>query len=161
MLVVDNLTKRFGGLTAVDGCSFEIAEGSITGLFSVLVEGDDMNEPVSDAVRGILDGHIALSRVLATANHFPAVDILESVSRLTRTLLNSEELEAVSAARDSLALYRRNEDLLNIGAYAPNTNPKLDLAIKRYDTLNQFLRQTFTESEERDASFDKLRKALG
>lgn len=134
--------------------------GSITALYTILVEGDDMNEPVSDAVRGILDGHITLSRVLATANHFPAVDILESVSRLTRTLLSSEEIEAVSAARDSLALYRRNEDLINIGAYVPNTNPKLDIAIKRYDTLNQFLRQPFTELESREASFAKLKEAL-
>jgi len=134
--------------------------GSITALYTVLVEGDDMNEPVADAVRGILDGHIALSRDLATANHFPAVDILESVSRLTRAILTPEEIALVSAARDSMALYRRNEDLINIGAYTPKTNPKLDLAIKRHDPLNDFLRQSYEELEARETGFAKLQKAL-
>jgi flagellum-specific ATP synthase len=119
--------------------------GSITGLFTVLVEADDMNDPIADATRSILDGHIVLTRELATQNHYPAIDVLESVSRLTRDLLRSEQLSLVVAAREHLAVYRKNQDLINIGAYPAGTNPAIDQAIRLNGPLNRFLRQTVTE----------------
>ena len=91
--------------------------GAITAIYTVLVEGDDMNEPVADAVRGFLDGHIVLSRKLANANHFPAVDVLRSVSRLDRAVCTQEEIDMISEARDLLSVYHQNEDLINVGAY--------------------------------------------
>src|SRR5882762_6485918 len=97
--------------------------GSITGLFTVLVEADDMNDPIADAVRSILDGHIVLTRELATQNHYPAIDVLESVSRLSRDLTTPEQQVLASRARESMAIYRKNQDLINIGAYPPGTNP--------------------------------------
>jgi flagellum-specific ATP synthase len=115
--------------------------GSITGLFTVLVEADDMNDPIADAVRSILDGHIVLSRQMAAQNHYPAIDILESVSRLVRDLLNPQQLDLSSRSRESLAIYRKNEDLINIGAYPAGTNPAIDLAIRMNEPLNQFLIQ--------------------
>jgi flagellum-specific ATP synthase len=115
--------------------------GSITGLFTVLVEADDMNDPVADAVRSILDGHIVLTRELATQNHYPAVDVLESVSRLTRDLTSPEQQELVSRAREALAIYRKNQDLINIGAYPAGTNPAIDLGIHLNGPLTSFLRQ--------------------
>jgi flagellum-specific ATP synthase len=119
--------------------------GSITAFYTVLVEGDDLNEPIADATRGILDGHIVLSRALATANHFPAIDVLESVSRLTRDLSSPAELETAARARDLMALYRKNEDLLTLGAYSKGSNPKLDLAISRQEGITQFLRQRYDD----------------
>lgn len=136
-------------------------EGSITALYTVLVEGDDMNEPIADTVRGILDGHIVLSRELATANHFPAIDILESVSRLNRTLLSPEEMDHTSQVRDSLALYRRNEDLINIGAYAPQSNPRLDKAIAQYERVMPLLKQSYDDLTHRDESFKMLTGVIG
>ncbi|MEI6714528.1 MAG: FliI/YscN family ATPase [Verrucomicrobiota bacterium] len=130
--------------------------GSITAFYTVLVEGDDMNEPIADAVRGILDGHIVLTRALATANHFPAIDVLESVSRLNRDLCSQSELEVAARARDLLALYRRNEDLITIGAYNRGGNPKLDQAIERYDPLNSFLRQPMEEKATREDAWEKM-----
>lgn len=115
--------------------------GAITGLFTVLVEGDDMNEPVADAVRSILDGHIVLSRDLATQNHYPAIDVLESVSRLTRDLLDAKQLQLAGKAREHLAVYRKNSDLISIGAYAAGSNPNVDAAIRLNEPLNRFLRQ--------------------
>jgi flagellum-specific ATP synthase len=135
-------------------------KGSITAIYTVLVEGDDMNEPVADATRGILDGHIVLSRNLATANHYPAVDVLESVSRLIRNVCNEEQQNMVSQARDLLALYRRNEDLINIGAYAKGSNPKIDLAIRKFDVINQFLRQHQNDLVKREQSFASLKTSL-
>lgn len=120
--------------------------GSITAFYTVLVEGDDMNEPIADAVRGILDGHIILTRSLATANHFPAIDVLESVSRLIRDLATPEEYALASQARDLMALYRRNEDLITIGAYAKGANPKLDLAIAVQEAMGPFLRQSYEDA---------------
>ena len=115
--------------------------GAITALYTVLVEGDDMNEPVADTVRGILDGHVVLSRALAHANHYPAIDILESISRLGREVAPKAVLEAAAAAREHLALYRRNEDLINIGAYTKGSNPALDRAIRVHGPLQDYLRQ--------------------
>ena len=115
--------------------------GSITGLFTVLVEADDMNDPIADATRSILDGHLVLTRELATQNHYPAIDVLESVSRLSRDLLASDQLELVARAREHLAVYRRNQDLINIGAYPAGTSPTIDEAIRLHEPLRVFLRQ--------------------
>jgi flagellum-specific ATP synthase len=115
--------------------------GTITGLFTVLVEADDMNEPVADAVRSILDGHLVLSRELATQNHYPAIDVLESVSRLTRELLTPEQLSLTGRAREHMAVYRKNQDLIHIGAYPAGSSPVIDEAIARQDLLRSFLRQ--------------------
>ena len=121
------------------------AAGSITGLYTVLVEGDDMNEPIADAVRGILDGHIVLSRELAHQNHYPAIDILASVSRLMVELGEKEHLKAAGELRSVLAIYRDNQDLINIGAYSPGSNPQLDKAIGMIQAINDFLRQGIDE----------------
>jgi flagellum-specific ATP synthase len=116
-------------------------KGSITGLFTVLVEADDMNDPIADAVRSILDGHIVLTRELATQNHYPAIDVLESVSRLTRDLTSPEQQKLAAQAREALATHRRNQDLINIGAYPPGTNPAIDLSIQLHEPLKGFLQQ--------------------
>jgi FliI/YscN family ATPase len=116
-------------------------KGSITGLFTVLVEGDDFNEPICDAVRGLLDGHIILSRELGAAGHYPAIDILQSVSRLASKISTREQTAAARAVREALAEYRRAEDLIQLGAYAAGSNPKLDAAIRAQPQLIEFLRQ--------------------
>jgi flagellum-specific ATP synthase len=134
--------------------------GAITALYTVLVEGDDMNEPVADAVRGILDGHLVLSRQLAHFNHYPAIDVLESVSRLTRDICTPEEVEAAARAREHLALYRKNEDLVSIGAYQKGANAALDLAVSLQDPLRKFLRQGVNELTPRKESFQQLRKII-
>lgn len=115
--------------------------GSITAFFTVLVDGDDFNEPISDAVRGILDGHIILSRSLAAANHFPAVDVLNSVSRLMPDITSEEHCSLAGKFRDLLASYRQAEDLINIGAYVAGSNPRVDEAIAAYPEIVNFLRQ--------------------
>ena len=115
-----------------------------------------MNEPVADAVRGILDGHIVLSRALATHNHYPAIDVLESVSRLVRDISSPSELELAGEARDLLALYRKQEDLITIGAYTKGSNPKVDLAIEKNEPLMQFLRQKVEEKFTRAESYQQI-----
>jgi flagellum-specific ATP synthase len=135
-------------------------KGDITGLFTVLVEADDMNDPIADAVRSILDGHIVLSRELATQNHYPSIDVLESVSRLNRDLLAPAQLETVAAARDHLAVYRRNQDLINIGAYPPGSNPTIDQAIALHEPLNRFLRQGVNERFAAVESWSLLNQTL-
>jgi flagellum-specific ATP synthase len=134
--------------------------GSITALYTVLVEGDDLNEPVTDAVRGILDGHIVLSRALAHFNHYPAIDVLESVSRLSRDICTPEELELAARAREHLALYRKNEDLVAIGAYQKGASPALDQAIALHEPLRQFLRQGVMELTARDDAFARLKQII-
>ena len=134
--------------------------GAITSIYTVLVEGDDMNEPVADAVRGFLDGHIVLSRKLANANHFPAVDVLSSVSRLDRSVCNEEELSLISHARDLLSTYHQNEDMINVGAYVKNSNPKIDLAIDKFTGIQDFLRQKFDFLAKRENAFSELRNVL-
>lgn len=119
--------------------------GSITGLFTVLVEADDMNEPIADAVRSILDGHVVLTRELATQNHYPAIDVLESVSRLARDLGTAAQLEAAARAREALAVYRKNQDLIQIGAYPAGSNPAIDQAIRLHQPMKRFLRQAVNE----------------
>lgn len=119
--------------------------GSITGLFTVLVEADDMNDPIADAVRSILDGHIVLSRELATENHYPAIDILESVSRLDRDLSTQPQLELAGRGREAMAVYRKNQDLINIGAYPAGSSPVIDRAIRLHQPISKFLRQAVSE----------------
>jgi flagellum-specific ATP synthase len=119
--------------------------GTITALYTVLVDGDDMNEPVADAVRAILDGHIVLSRKLASANQFPAVDVLASVSRVMPDVVTPEHFQAASKVRDMMATYREAEDLINIGAYVAGSNPRVDLAIARFETIRSFMRQGIYE----------------
>jgi flagellum-specific ATP synthase len=115
--------------------------GSITGLYTVLVEGDDFNEPISDAARSILDGHICLSRELANRNHYPAIDILQSVSRVMMDIADEEQRRMASAVLNTLATFKKAEDLINIGAYVPRSNPEIDAAIAMIDRVNAFLRQ--------------------
>jgi len=117
------------------------ANGSITGFFTVLVEGDDFNEPICDAVRAILDGHIILSRELGAMGHYPAIDILNSVSRLASKVATPEQREAARKIREALASYQQSEDLINLGAYASGSNTRLDSAIRLRPNLMQFLRQ--------------------
>lgn len=116
-------------------------KGSITAFYTVLVDGDDFNEPISDAVRGILDGHIILSRSLASSNHYPAIDILGSLSRLMAEIVPKEQSAAAGELRNILATYKNSEDLINIGAYVKGSNSSIDRAIKYIDALESFLRQ--------------------
>jgi len=115
--------------------------GSMTGFFTVLVEGDDFNEPICDAARAILDGHIILSRELGARGHYPAIDILNSVSRLASRIAAPEQREAARRVRETLAEYQRSEDLINLGAYAAGSNARLDSAIRLRPKLMEFLRQ--------------------
>lgn len=121
--------------------------GSITGIYSVLVEGDDMNEPVSDTVRGILDGHIVLSRALASRNHYPAVDVLGSVSRVMPHVTDKNHQAAASRVRELLSVYADAEDLINIGAYKEGSNPRIDWALRYLEPVNRFLRQGVDEGQ--------------
>ena len=134
--------------------------GAITAIYTVLVEGDDMNEPVADAVRGFLDGHIVLNRRLANANHFPAVDVLQSVSRLDRAVCTKAEIEIISEARDLLSIYEQNEDLINVGAYVKNSNSKIDRAIEKFDRIDSFLKQSYDQVSTRESSFNQLSEIL-
>ena len=127
-------------------------KGSITAFYTVLVDGDDFNEPIADTVRGILDGHIVLSRQLAHKNHYPAIDILNSVSRLMKEISEEKHNEAASYARDILAIYKEAEDLINIGAYEKGSNEKIDMSIKYIDTVNKYLKQGVNESTSFDVS---------
>jgi flagellum-specific ATP synthase len=119
--------------------------GSITGLYTVLVEGDDMNEPVADAARSILDGHCVLSRDLAHLGHYPAVDVLESVSRLANEITSADVRAAAAALRETLAVYHAKEDLISIGAYPPGSDPRVDYAIAKRPAVEAFLRQAVAE----------------
>jgi flagellum-specific ATP synthase len=115
--------------------------GSITGLYSVLVEGDDLNEPVTDAVRGIVDGHIALNRNLAALNLYPAIDIAQSISRVMIDIASPEHMAAANRFRSILATYEEARDLIDIGAYKKGSNPRIDEAIALIDNCYSFLRQ--------------------
>lgn len=130
--------------------------GSITGLYTVLVEGDDFNEPISDAARSHLDGHITLSRSLAAKNHYPAIDILESISRLMIDIVDGTQRERANDVIDIMATYRKAEDLINIGAYVEGSNPDIDRAIGMIDRVNAFLRQDMADT----IDFEKSRQDL-
>ena len=116
-------------------------KGSITALYTVLVDGDDMNEPIADTVRGILDGHVVLSRAIANKNHYPAIDVLASVSRVMSSIMPKEHMLKVGKIRDLLATYKDSEDLISIGAYVRGSSKKVDMAIEKNDEINDFLKQ--------------------
>lgn len=132
-------------------------EGSITGLYTVLVEEDDMNDPIADAVRSILDGHIVLSRELASQNHFPAIDILHSISRTMIDVVGTDHINHTRRLREVLAIYKKAEDLINIGAYKKGNNPRIDYAIQMIDRINSFLRQGINEKVDFENSVKGLR----
>ena len=133
-------------------------KGSITGIYTVLVEGGDMDEPITDAIRAISDGHIQLSRELAARNHYPAIDILSSISRVMNKVVSREHRIVASHLRDLLSAYRETEDLINVGAYAKGTNPRVDKALKIYEELIGFLKQSQDEEEFLDLNsvFERL-----
>jgi flagellum-specific ATP synthase len=131
--------------------------GTITGLYTILVEGDDFNEPITDAVRSILDGHIMLSRQLASQNHYPAIDILNSVSRLVIDLVPREYLEKAGSFKRILATYQEARDLIEVGAYKAGTSARIDEAIAMIDKCNAFLQQRVEES----FAYDDVRELLG
>jgi flagellum-specific ATP synthase len=135
-------------------------QGSITGLYTVLVDGDDLTEPVADSVRSILDGHIVLSRDLAARNHYPAIDVLNSTSRVMRDITTSRHLELSGRARSILATHAEAEDLINIGAYMKGSNPKIDYAISKIEYINKFLRQNFDETTSFKQTIEELGRIL-
>ena len=134
--------------------------GTITGLYTVLVEGDDTNEPIADAVRSILDGHIVLSRDLATQNHYPAIDVLGSISRVMADIISPEHRQKANQLKSLLAIYRKAEDLINIGAYVSGSNSNIDQAIKMIDGINDYLRQDISETVGFQESIDQLYNLL-
>ncbi|GAB1398672.1 hypothetical protein MASR2M79_16170 [Aminivibrio sp.] len=119
--------------------------GSITGVYTVLVEGDDMNEPVADTVRGVLDGHVILSRKIAARNFYPAVDVLESISRVMPSIVSKDHIDAAGKIRELLAVYGESEDLIGIGAYKRGTSPRVDWALEHLEDVREFLRQSVDE----------------
>jgi flagellum-specific ATP synthase len=135
-------------------------KGSITGVYTVLVEGDDTNEPISDTVRGIIDGHIILSRKVAARNHYPAIEILESVSRLMSEIADKEQRDAAAKMRNLLSVYYANFDLVSIGAYKRGSNPKLDEALRKIDKINGFLQQATDESFEYEETVKLLSEVV-
>jgi len=150
----------FADLPALcERCGTAPSGGSITALFTVLVEGDDLNEPISDTLRATLDGHIALSRVLAQQAHFPAIDVLKSTSRLMRELVPAEMLELTTRAVKRLALLDRNRQMIDIGAYERGSNPELDEALRVEAALNAFLQQS-AGGVARQQGLDQLATAL-
>ena len=131
-------------------------KGSITAFYTVLMEGDDINDPIVDTVRGITDGHIFLSRKVAEANHYPAIDVLGSISRLMTSITSEEHKEAAAKMRKILALYRENKDLIDVGMYQQGTNPKLDIAIEMMPQINAFLQQKTSDSVNMQNTIDTL-----
>jgi flagellum-specific ATP synthase len=138
--------------------NFEV--GSITGIYTVLVEGDDMNEPVADTVRGILDGHIVLSRALAMKNHYPAIDVLKSISRLMPEVAPPEQMELAGKMRNLMATYENYADLISIGAYKAGSNPEVDMAIKYHEPIEAFLKQRVSEHFDEKQMFEQMKATL-
>ena len=130
--------------------------GSITGLYTVLVDGDDFNEPITDTARGILDGHIILTRKLANRNHYPAIDVLQSISRVMSSIITKEHQKLAGKCKMLLATYNDAEDLINIGAYRAGSNKDIDLAISKINDINRFLTQDVYEK----FTFDETVKML-
>lgn len=135
-------------------------KGSITGLYTVLVEGDDMNDPIADAVRSILDGHIVLSRKLASVGHYPAVDVLQSISRVMIDVVSKQHLSNANKIKEILATYEESEDLLNIGAYVKGSNPRIDYAITMIDQLYEYQKQELFEKASLDESVTRIEEIL-
>ncbi len=134
--------------------------GSITGLYTVLVDGDDFNEPITDTARGILDGHIILTRKLANKNHYPAIDVLQSISRVMSSIITKDHKKLAGKCKMLLATYNEAEDLINIGAYKAGSNKDIDLAISKIDSINDFLTQDVDEKVSFDKTFDKLEEIM-
>lgn len=137
------------------------AKGSISAFYTVLVEGDDLNEPVADAVRSLLDGHIVLSRKLAAANFYPAIDVLQSLSRVIVHVAKPDDYQRASRLRDVLQVYKEAEDLINIGAYVPGSNPAIDQSIVLIGRIRKFLRQGIHESYTFDETLQELKSIFG
>ena len=131
-------------------------KGSITALYTVLMEGDDISDPIVDIVRGIVDGHIFLSRKVAESNHYPAIDVLGSISRLMASIATPEHKEAAAKMRALMSLYRENKDLIDVGMYVPGTNPKLDIAIQMMPQINAFLQQRTSDTVSMDTTVQTL-----
>jgi flagellum-specific ATP synthase len=135
-------------------------KGSITGLYTVLVEGDDMNEPVADTVRSIVDGHIVLSRDLAARNHYPAIDVLRSVSRVMTDIVSKDHIRLARRMLEFKAVYEEARDLINIGAYVPGNNAQIDTAIRYIDPINNFLKQEIDAKVSLDDALTRMRKLM-
>ena len=131
-------------------------KGSITALYTVLMEGDDINDPIVDTVRGIVDGHIFLSRKVAEMNHYPAIDVLGSVSRLFTAITSEEHKQAAYKMRKTMSLYRENKDLIDVGMYNPGSNPRLDTAIQLMPNINAFLQQRTSDSVTMESTINTL-----
>jgi flagellum-specific ATP synthase len=140
--------------------SGKFKKGSITGFYTVLVEGDDMSEPIADSVRSILDGHIVLDRRLAGKGHYPCIDILKSISRLMPQLVDENLKTAAYGVRDLLAVHQDAEDLINIGAYKKGSNPRIDLAIEKMNSIDSFLKQPATEHADLNSTRSALLKLI-
>ncbi len=139
------------------GCS---EKGSITGLYTVLVDGDDFNEPITDTARGVLDGHIILSRQLAQKSHYPAIDILQSISRVMSSIVADEHKKLAAKAKMVYATYRESEDLINIGAYKQGSNANIDYAISKIDKMNDYLRQNVNDKFDLKESLELLEEVF-
>jgi len=137
------------------------AWGTMTAIYTVLVDGDDMNDPVADAVRGILDGHIVLSRQLANSGHFPAIDVLQSVSRLAATVHNDHQQTVSRRLRELMAEYSNARDLLEVGAYVPGASKSLDDAVEHMPDINRFLMQGHSDQTSPDHTWRMLEQAIG
>ena len=137
------------------------SNGSVTGLYTVLVEQDDMDDPIGDAVRSIVDGHIVLDRKLASKAHFPAIDVLQSASRVMNNIVDAPHMKNAMRLKEMLATYKEAEDLINIGAYQQGTNPQIDEAINLYPSIIQFLKQGMGESTDFAQSVQILDSIVG
>lgn len=136
------------------------SNGTITGLYTVLVEGDDMDEPIADAARSILDGHIVLSRKIAAKSHYPAIDVLTSISRVMNSVTSKEHKATANSIMELLAIYKDAEDIINIGAYSKGSNTKIDMAIEKIDNINAFLKQQIEEPAPFEETLQKLSALL-
>lgn len=136
-------------------------KGSITAFYTVLVAGDDMNEPIADEVRSILDGHIVLSRDLANRGHYPAIDVSESISRIMSSIVNPEHLEAARKLREVVAAYEKERDLILIGAYEAGSDPRVDYAIEKIEEVNSFLKQSITDRVDYEEAVAQLKGIFG
>ncbi len=146
----------FAGLPKVLERAGNSDVGSITAIYTVLVEADDFNEPISDTVRSIVDGHVMLSRALAEANHYPAIDVLASISRLMTEVVSEDHYRAAAKLKDLMATYRSSKDLIDVGAYKKGSNPKIDMAIDMMDEINSFLRQGMYEKADYESTVERL-----
>jgi flagellum-specific ATP synthase len=135
-------------------------KGSITGMYTVLVDGDDMNEPITDTVRSILDGHIVLSRNLANRNHYPAIEVLSSVSRVMPSIIDDEHKSCANEIKNILSIYKDAEDLINIGAYVRGSSKSIDRAIDKIDAINSFLGQDVKEKVEMEEVLSTMKNIV-